>query len=81
MSLYGSQGALCSAAGSSTQVTFLTEFGDLPLIRSSVSSGEFGSITVGEAVKGTRENVECNRQGICGESSLSLSVRAMSTSA
>ncbi|KAA0165806.1 hypothetical protein FNF31_01783 [Cafeteria roenbergensis] len=60
-----SDGALCTATGAQTNVTFLTEFGDLPLIRASVSSGEFGEIDIAEAVKGTRENVECNRQGIC----------------
>ena len=56
-------GPLCTSAGSSFKVHFLTEHGDLPLIK--VSSKHVDSITVTEYVKGDKEWMECSGRGLC----------------
>jgi hypothetical protein len=55
-------------------IEFLTEFGDLPLIRSDPelidNTGGFApafAITIAEYQKGTKEDMECSGQGVCHE--------------
>lgn len=49
-------------------IEFLTEFGDLPLLKIDTSLLN-GSATILEHNKGTRDNLECSRLGICNEDS------------
>jgi len=64
---------ICSSADTSrfVEIAFLTEFGDLPLLKVvSASSLLLGSdaatTTVTESRKGTKEDLECSGNGICG---------------
>ena len=52
----------------SIKIEFLTELGDVPLMRAFAFSQFTGlgeSINVTESRKGTKENVECNGRGLC----------------
>lgn len=52
------------------EIVFLTEFGDLPMLQvvssSLTLSGGTVVTTITEAAKGTKEDVECSGNGICG---------------
>ena len=49
-------------------VEFLTEFGDLPMLKAYNFSGFLnGTINTTEYVKGTKENRECGRRGFCDD--------------
>ena len=67
---------VCSASGNTTlYVEFQTEFGDLPLLR--IANNKLGlrnstatipgTVSISEYQKGTKEDVECSRQGVCDE--------------
>ena len=66
----------CSATGVKINIKFLTDLGDVPLMKISNPSGTTsgsgsgapysgGTVTITETQKGTMENVECGNQGIC----------------
>jgi hypothetical protein len=55
--------AICTAAGNTVTVTFLTETGDLPLLQYALMSVD--SFAVEEDTKGTREYEECSGRGVC----------------
>jgi hypothetical protein len=54
---------ICTAAGNSVLITFLTEAGDLPLLRAETEN--IDSFEIEEVTKGTKENLECNGRGLC----------------
>lgn len=54
---------MCTTAGNSVLVTFLTEAGDVPLLRAETEN--INSFDIEEVTKGTKENLECNGRGLC----------------
>lgn len=56
-------GAACDAGSYDTVITFRSEQGDLPAV-SSTTSG----VSVAETTKGTKQNAECAKRGVCDES-------------
>lgn len=54
---------ICTTAGNSILITFLTESGDLPLLRAETENVDLLDIV--EVTKGTKEYLECNGRGIC----------------
>lgn len=60
--------ALCSAAGTTTYITFLQNSGDLPqMILGSGLSGT-ATLSITTVTNGTKEDVECNNRGLCDRS-------------
>ena len=59
----GNSDTLCTAAGNSFSITFLTDHGDLPLLE--LITANIDTITVTEDVKGTKEMIECSGRGLC----------------
>ena len=61
----------CTSGGHSWTIEFLQDFGDLPLLVAGVSklthstSGIAASVSVEEAVKGTKESADCSGRGVC----------------
>lgn len=61
----------CTSAGHSWTIEFLQDFGDLPLLVAGVSklthstSGISASVTVEEAIAGTKESLDCSGRGLC----------------
>ena len=64
---FASGSVLCDATGATKTVTFKTELGDVPLLAADAATTALtgGSLSVAEAVKGTKENVECSNRGVC----------------
>merc|ERR1712146_818096 len=62
----GNPDSLCTASGNQFSVTFATEHGDLPLLKTTVQN--IDSILVTEDEKGTKEMIECSGRGICDTS-------------
>lgn len=68
--------SICHSSGNlSVYIEFLSEFGDLPLLKTSNSqllikaTGAGGSVAFTEYQRGTKEDVECSAQGTCNETS------------
>ena len=60
-------GSICNPAMPVTStITFVTEHGDIPLLEVD-DSALTGAVVVERTVSSTKENVECNRRGKCGE--------------
>ena len=66
---YSTGSVACSTSGVIITVEFTYEFGDLPpmTVVSTSLTISFGSValTVAESVKGTKDNLECSRRGLC----------------
>lgn len=65
---FDSGSAVCSSSGTTTTLTFKSEFGDIPEL--TINSGSLthsGSVVakVYETVKGSKEFIECANRGIC----------------
>ena len=59
-------GGFCTAVGTNlANVTFYSELGNQPLIKSDVGKLAGGTIAIVEKQSGTRNNIECSGQGIC----------------
>ena len=56
---------VCHPQGNVMSVEFLTEFGELPLLRQNTDAALDGSINVTRSVNCTKENVECSARGVC----------------
>jgi hypothetical protein len=50
-----------------TSITFVSEHGPIPLL-TIVDNNVAGSVTVARPTPGTKDSIECNRRGYCGES-------------
>lgn len=66
------EGVACSASGNNIQVSFLQDYGDLPLLipegtRLTQTSGSAPLLTVQEVVTGTKESDICSNHGFCDE--------------
>lgn len=55
--------ALCTIAGNAFAVTFLTEHGNVPLIK--LTSLNIDTLTIQDNVMGTKEQIECAGRGTC----------------
>lgn len=55
--------AMCASGGRTIQITFLTEHGDVPLLRGHSTDGVL--VTVNEHTTGTKEDAPCNNRGFC----------------
>ncbi|CAN0124304.1 unnamed protein product, partial [Hapterophycus canaliculatus] len=61
----------CTSAGHSWTIEFLQDFGDLPLLVAGVSklthstSGITASVSVEEAITGSKESKDCSGRGLC----------------
>jgi hypothetical protein len=55
----------CAAGGIDTAITFLANFGDLPLLGLSTAALTGGTATRAELHKGNKETFECSRHGLC----------------
>lgn len=65
---------VCSSSGVDTYITFYQDFGDLPLLVGDSTSLRLAlqsavELTITQAVRGTRENLDCSDRGICSSSS------------
>ena len=58
---------VCSSAGSTVDVLFQSEFGDPVAIElaKNILTGGSGTVSIAERTKGTKENFECSRRGLC----------------
>ena len=43
----------------------MTEYGDVPLLTATLTSLTYTAFTLTETQKGTKEDVECSRKGVC----------------
>jgi len=66
----GNADSICTSAGNQFIITFLTEHGDLPVLKlTTLSIGTTGNpATVTEYRKGTKEWEECSGKGLCDRS-------------
>lgn len=57
---------VCNSS-SPVYIEFLSEFGDVPMLKGVISSLTHTSFSITEYQKGTKEDVECSRRGICDD--------------
>jgi hypothetical protein len=68
VNMLASETSLCSATGTTTQITFRQNSGDLPelvVLSTLTSTGGSPVITVSTATQGTKEDAVCNNRGLC----------------
>ena len=57
----------CSAAGVQIAVTFVSDFGDLPLV--TLTNSGLATLSVTQTTQGTKQTAVCSARGICNTDS------------